>query len=114
MKTILHLELLIFSVAPHREKKPVFCPKIYHVTKISPNFLEFGLEVLYEVLCYAKEAGSHWWTLGFAAGCVLGSIYGFLQGAWPFGVVELIWTVVSFRRWLKMRPASVHGAEPLA
>ena len=60
----------------------------------------FGLAaVSFTLLCYAKEAGSHWWTLGFAFGCVLGSIYGFLQGAWPFGVVELIWTVVSFRRW---------------
>ena len=75
----------------------------------------FGLAaVSFTLLCYAKEAGSHWWTLGFAFGCVLGSIYGFLQGAWPFGVVELIWTVVSFRRWLKMRQASSLHAEPLA
>lgn len=64
----------------------------------------FGLAaVSFTLLCYAMESGSHWWTLGFAAGCVLGSIYGFLQGAWPFGVVEVIWTIVSFRRWLVMR-----------
>jgi hypothetical protein len=41
--------------------------------------------------------------LGFAFGCVLGSIYGFLQGAWPFGVVEAIWTVVALRRWQRAR-----------
>ncbi len=40
------------------EKKPVFVPKICHVTKISPNSLKFGLEVLYEVLCCAKEASA--------------------------------------------------------
>lgn len=75
----------------------------------------FGLAaVSFTLLCYGKEAGSHWWTLGFAFGCVLGSIYGFLQGAWPFGVVEIIWTVVSFRRWLKMRQAVAVPAEPLA
>jgi len=35
----------------HREKNPVLCPKICHVTKIAPNFLKFGLEFLYGVLC---------------------------------------------------------------
>lgn len=75
----------------------------------------FGLTaVSFTLLCYAKEAGTHWWTLGFAFGCVLGSIYGFLQGAWPFGVVEVIWTIVSFRRWLKMRQSVPLHAEPLA
>ncbi|MGY4371379.1 hypothetical protein ACVW1A_007444 [Bradyrhizobium sp. LB1.3] len=39
----------------------------------------------------------------FAMSCVLGSTYGFLQGAWPFGVVEAIWTVVALRRW-RLRP----------
>jgi hypothetical protein len=29
----------------------------------------------------------------------LGSIYGFLQGAWPFGLVEAVWAVVALRRW---------------
>jgi len=35
--------------------------------------------------------------------CGLGSIYGFLQGAWPFGVVEAVWMVVAFRRWALYR-----------
>jgi hypothetical protein len=50
------------------------------------------------LVCYALEHRSHW-MLGFAVGRVLGSVYGFLQGAWPFGVVEAIWTIVALRRW---------------
>ena len=46
---------------------------------------------------------SHWFVLAFAASCALGSTYGFLQGAWPFGLVEAIWSVVALRRWLQRR-----------
>jgi hypothetical protein len=60
----------------------------------------FGLfAVSAMLLCYALEQRSHWYVLGFAAACVCGSVYGFLQGAWPFGVVEAIWAVVALRRW---------------
>ena len=45
------------------------------------------------LVCYALDARSAWWTLGFAASCVMGSAYGFLQGAWPFGLVEGIWSL---------------------
>ena len=45
------------------------------------------------------EARSHWFVLLFAGACALGSAYGFLQGAWPFGLVEAIWAVVALRRW---------------
>ena len=49
----------------------------------------FGLfAVTAMMLCYALEKRSRWYVLGFALSCGLGSIYGFLQGAWPFGVVE--------------------------
>jgi hypothetical protein len=37
--------------------------------------------------------------LAFAGACALGSIYGFAQGAWPFGLVEAIWALVAVRRW---------------
>lgn len=37
--------------------------------------------------------------LGFAGACALGSMYGFLQGAWPFGLIEAVWSVVAVRRW---------------
>jgi hypothetical protein len=63
----------------------------------------FGLfAVRAMLLCYALEDRSHWWTLAFGLSCVLGSVYGFLQGAWPFGAVEGVWSVVAFRR-LRMR-----------
>jgi hypothetical protein len=64
----------------------------------------FGLfAVTAMLLCYAIEDRSPWFVLAFAASCALGSAYGFLQGAWPFGVVEAIWAVVAFRRWQNLR-----------
>lgn len=51
------------------------------------------------LLCYALEDRGPWFVLAFAASCALGSAYGFLQGAWPFGVVEAIWAAVAVRRW---------------
>lgn len=60
----------------------------------------FGLFAVTAMLaCYALEQRSPWFVLGFAGACALGSIYGFLQGAWPFGLVEAIWAVVALRRW---------------
>jgi hypothetical protein len=64
----------------------------------------FGLfSVTAMLVCYALEARSRWFILAFASACVLGSIYGFLQGAWPFGIVEAIWAAVAARRWLLAR-----------
>ena len=48
--------------------------------------------------CYALEDFSAWFVPGFAGICALGSIYGFLQEAWPFGLVEAIWSLVSLQR----------------
>jgi len=60
----------------------------------------FGLFAVTAMLVtYALEDRSPWFILAFAASCALGSAYGFLQGAWPFGVVEAIWAVVAVRRW---------------
>jgi len=53
------------------------------------------------LLFYALEARAAVFVLAFAAGCLASSTYGFLQGAWPFGVVEAVWAVVAFRRWRK-------------
>ena len=52
------------------------------------------------LVCYALEDRSHWFVLAFAGACTLGSIYGFLQGAWPFGLVEAIWAGVVLQRWI--------------
>ena len=60
----------------------------------------FGLFAVSAMLiCYAFERRSAWFILGFAGACGLGSVYGFLQGAWPFGIVEAIWAVVALMRW---------------
>jgi hypothetical protein len=62
----------------------------------------FGLlAVTMMLIFYAAEHRSHWFILAFAAACVLGSAYGFLQGAWPFGVIEAIWACVAVWRWRK-------------
>ncbi|MGD0975588.1 MAG: hypothetical protein ABR866_15990 [Candidatus Korobacteraceae bacterium] len=61
----------------------------------------FGLFAVTAMLvCYAFENRSPWFILGFAIACMLGSLYGFLQGAWPFGLVEAVWSIVALRRWL--------------
>jgi hypothetical protein len=51
------------------------------------------------MLCYALEPRGRGYILGFAVACVAASVYGFLAGAWPFGVVEAVWAVVALRRW---------------
>jgi hypothetical protein len=60
----------------------------------------FGLcAVTAMVVCYALEDRSPIFVLAFAGSCVLASAYGFLQGAWPFGAVELVWSGIALRRW---------------
>jgi len=64
----------------------------------------FGLFAVTTMLvAYALETRSHWYVLAFAGACALGSAYGFLQGAWPFGLVEAIWAGVALRRWILRR-----------
>lgn len=59
--------------------------------------------VTFMVAMYALERRGPGYVLAFAGGCVLSSAYGFLAGAWPFGVVELIWAGVALRRY-RSRP----------
>ena len=68
----------------------------------------FGLFAVTAMLvCYALEDRTPWFIVAFAASCALGSAYGFLQGAWPFGVVEAVWSVVALRRWWLIRSAGI-------
>jgi hypothetical protein len=68
----------------------------------------FGLFAVTAMLVtYALEKRSRWFILAFSAACVLGSIYGFLQGAWPFGIVEGIWSIVALRRFLQAPPKAM-------
>jgi hypothetical protein len=60
----------------------------------------FGLAAVSAMLLfYALEERSHWFVLAFAGACAMGSAYGFLQGAWPFGLVEAAWTLMALKRW---------------
>ena len=56
--------------------------------------------VTFMMVMYALEGRGRGFILAFAAGCLLSSLYGFLSGAWPFGVVEFIWAGVAVRRYL--------------
>jgi len=63
----------------------------------------FGLSAVIAMLVfYALEARSPWFVLAFAGACGLASIYGFLQGAWPFGLVEAVWLLVALHRWWRV------------
>jgi hypothetical protein len=62
----------------------------------------FGLLAVTAMLVfYALEDRGTRFILAFAAACALASLYGFLQGAWPFGLVEAMWAAIAVRRWRK-------------
>jgi hypothetical protein len=64
----------------------------------------FGASALsFMMVMYALERRHRGFIVAFALGCVLSSAYGFLSGAWPFGVVEAIWALVAFRRFVAAR-----------
>ena len=70
----------------------------------------FGLfSVTAGLIFYAFEYRSHWFILAFAISCVFCSIYGFFQGSWPFGLVEVVWSIVALQRWwLKKHMTKAH------
>ncbi len=55
--------------------------------------------VSFMMVMYALERRGRGFILAFAGGCLLSSAYGFLSGAWPFGVVEFIWSGIAVRRY---------------
>jgi hypothetical protein len=64
----------------------------------------FGVVVLtFMMAMYALERRGSRFVLAFACGCALSSVYGFLAGTWPFGVVEVIWSVIALRRYGQLR-----------
>ncbi len=60
--------------------------------------------VTFMMVMYALESRGRRFILLFALGCLLSSAYGFLSGAWPFGVVELIWSGIAAKRWSDTAP----------
>ncbi len=75
------------------------------VTIVGLNKLTlFGLfAVIAMLVTYALEKRNNWFVLAFAVACALGSAYGFLQGAWPFGLAEIVWSVIALHRWYHHR-----------
>lgn len=67
----------------------------------------FGVvAVTFMMVMYALERRHPAFVLAFAAGCLMSSVYGFLAGAWPFGVVEIIWSAIAIRRYQRHRLVS--------
>jgi hypothetical protein len=62
------------------------------------------------MVMYSLESRGRIFVLLFAVGCLLSSVYGFLSGAWPFGVVELIWSGVALRRYIRLTQSPAQGA----
>lgn len=64
----------------------------------------YGATVVFlMMLFYALESRSPWFTFAFGVACLGSSLYGWLAGTWPFGVVEAVWAVVAFRKWSLVR-----------
>jgi len=73
---------------------------------MGPLTLFGAVAVSLMLLLYALEHRARAFVLAFAAACAASSAYGFAQGAWPFGAVEVVWTVVALRRWRQREQAS--------
>ena len=70
----------------------------------------YGVVVLvFMMAMYALEGRDRRFVAAFAVGCALSSSYGFASGAWPFGVVEAVWSVIALRRYLTLRHARLAG-----
>ena len=67
----------------------------------------YGVVALsFMMLMYALERRGPAFIAAFALGCLASSLYGFLAGTWPFGVVELVWSVIALGRWRQVRSSS--------
>jgi len=66
--------------------------------------------VTFMMVMYTLEPRGPVFVLLFAVGCALSSSYGFLSGAWPFGVVEAIWCVIALRRYAEVRRNVLQGS----
>lgn len=90
------------------------CPNLRYLPATVDLLTAYGaLAVCAMLVFYALEARAAVFVLAFAGACAASSLYGFLQGAWPFGVVEAVWCVVALGRWWRRRAAE-HDAQRAA
>lgn len=109
MMSVLAAEESELSSHPLSRATGLFLPRSASQAKVVPmNAVTFfgALAVSFMMVLYALEQRHPAFILAFAAGCLLSSAYGFLSGAWLFGVVELIWSGVAVRRYLSRRAGS--------
>lgn len=67
----------------------------------------FGIcAVGFMMAMYALERRHRGFVAAFALGCLLSSAYGFLSGAWPFGVAEIVWSGIALRRFRRTAPGN--------
>jgi hypothetical protein len=89
------------------DRRRVHRPGGHHHRSFHPALVTitlFGVGALsFMMAMYALEERGRRYVAAFALGCALSSSYGFLSGAWPFGVVEAIWTVIALRRFVSAR-----------
>lgn len=65
----------------------------------SPVNLYGALVLTIMMVFYALEGRNKRFTLYFGFACIFSSAYGFLSGTWPFGIIEIVWTGISFRKY---------------
>ena len=70
--------------------------------------------VTFMMLMYALERRGRQFILAFACGCALSSVYGFLAGTWPFGVVEAIWAAIALHRYMQISSETARSARNAA
>jgi hypothetical protein len=82
----------------------IVAPDTAKAIRLSDVLTAFGaVAVTFMMLMYAVERRHRGFVLAFACGCALSSVYGFLAGTWPFGVVEAIWSLIALRRYIGLR-----------
>ena len=73
----------------------------------------YGVAALsFMMVMYWLEHRGSMFILAFALGCILSSLYGFLAGAWPFGVLEAVWCVIALRRFAEARGRDIAPNSP--
>jgi hypothetical protein len=66
-----------------------------------------ALAVTLMMVFYSLESRSRWFTFAFAVACLASSLYGWLAGTWPFGVVELVWGLIALRKFVQRQSERV-------
>jgi hypothetical protein len=94
---------------PTRRSRPEQDRSRWHTPDVLTLF--GACAVTFMVLMYALERRGRVFILAFACGCALSSVYGFLAGTWPFGVVEAIWAMIALKRYRSKPPMHAHPTD---